>query len=229
MTVLIPRNTTIPTSKSETFSTAADGQTAVDVNVFQGERPLAKDNRLLAQFRLDGIAPAPRGMPQIEVTFDLDANGILNVRAKDKATSKENKVTCQAGSGLSKEEVEKLVKDAASHEAEDKRRRAIIEERNKLDNLVYQTEKLLKENREKLAPDQISSLESVLGEAKMALDSDNENTMKAASDKLMQATMKVGEAMNQGGGAGPSPGGPGPSGKGPKKDGDVIDADFEEA
>jgi len=231
MTTLISRNTTIPSSKSETFSTAADGQTAVDVNVYQGERPLAKDNRLLAQFRLDGIAPAPRGMPQIEVTFDLDANGILNVRAKDKATGKENKVTCAAGSGLSKEDVDKLVKEAASHEAEDKRRRDIIEERNKLDNLVYQTEKLLKDNREKLAPEQVSSLEAVLGEAKMALDSDNDATMKAASEKLMQASMKIGEAMNQGAG-GPGAAGPGAApggGKGPKKDGDVIDADFEEA
>jgi molecular chaperone DnaK len=233
MTVLIARNTTIPTSKSETFSTAADGQTAVDVNVFQGERPLAKDNRLLGTFRLDGIAPAPRGMPQIEVTFDLDANGILNVKAKDKSTGREQKITITSSSGLSKDDVEKLVKDAASHEAEDKRRRGIIEERNKLDNLIYQTEKVLKDNKDKLAPDVASGMESALQQAKQALDSDNEATMKAAFDQLMQAGMKAGEAMHGGGG---QPGGPaggpgngasgGPSGKG--KD-DVIDADFEEA
>jgi molecular chaperone DnaK len=230
MTVLIPRNTTIPTSKSETFSTAADGQTAVDVNVFQGERPLAKDNRKLGEFRLGDIAAAPRGVPQIEVTFDLDANGILNVRAKDKSTGKEAKITVTSSSGLSKDEVEKLVKDASAHEAEDKRRRAIIEERNKLDNAVYQADKLLRENKDKMPPDQVAAVESALSDAKSALDSDDENRLRSAFDRLMQVTMKAGEGIHGGPGGGPEAGagGAGASG-GSKKDGDVIDADFEEA
>ncbi len=230
MTVLIPRNTTIPTSKSETFSTAADGQTAVDVNVFQGERPLAKDNRKLGEFRLGDIAAAPRGVPQIEVTFDLDANGILNVRAKDKSTGKEAKITVTSSSGLSKDEVEKLVKDASANEAEDKRRRAIIEERNKLDNAVYQADKLLRENKDKMPPDQVAAVESALSDAKSALDSDDENRLRSAFDRLMQVTMKAGEGIHGGPGGGPE-GGAGGAGApgGSKKDGDVIDADFEEA
>lgn len=231
MTNLIARNTTIPTSKSEVFSTAADGQTAVDVNVYQGERPLAKDNRLLGTFRLDGIPAAPRGMPQIEVTFDIDANGILNVKAKDKSSGREQKITITSSSGLSKAEVEKLVKDASSNEAEDKRRRGIIEERNKLDNAIYQTDKVLRENKDKMAPDAVAAIESALEEGKRALDSDNEETLKAAHDRLMQASMKAGEAMHQGaggaGGAGAAGGGAAPGGKGGKDD--VIDADFEEA
>jgi molecular chaperone DnaK len=230
MTVLIPRNTTIPTSKSETFSTAADGQTAVDVNVFQGERPLAKDNRKLGEFRLGDIAAAPRGVPQIEVTFDLDANGILNVRAKDKSTGKEAKITVTSSSGLSKDEVEKLVKDATANEAEDKRRRAIIEERNKLDNAVYQADKLLRENKDKLPPDQVAAVESALSDAKSALDSDDENRLRSAFDRLMQVTMKAGEGVHGGPGGGPDAGAGGAGAPGgSKKDGDVIDADFEEA
>jgi len=230
MTVLIPRNTTIPTSKSETFSTAADGQTAVDVNVFQGERPLAKDNRKLGEFRLGDIAAAPRGVPQIEVTFDLDANGILNVRAKDKSTGKEAKITVTSSSGLSKDEVEKLVKDATAHEAEDKRRRAIIEERNKLDNAVYQADKLLRENKDKMPPDQVAAVESALSDAKSALDSDDENRLRSAFDRLMQVTMKAGEGVHGGPGGGPDAGAGGTGAPGgSKKDGDVIDADFEEA
>ncbi len=229
MTTLITRNTTIPASKSEVFSTAADGQTAVDVNVYQGERPLAKDNRLLGTFRLDGIPAAPRGMPQVEVSFDIDANGILNVRAKDKATAREQHITITSSSGISKEEIDRLVREAAANEGDDKQRRAIIEERNKLDNLVYQASKTLTDNRDKLSPDQASNLEAALNNARSALDSDDEARLKAAFDTLMQASMKAGEAINAGAGAAGAGPGPGPqSSAGGKKD-DVIDADFEEA
>jgi molecular chaperone DnaK len=234
MTTLITRNATIPTSKGETFSTAADGQTAVDVHVYQGERPLAKDNRLLGTFRLDGITPAPRGVPQIEVTFDIDANGILNVKAKDKATGREQRITITSSSGLSKEDVEKLVREAAANEATDKANRERIEERNKLDNLVYQTEKALRENREKMPADHVSTVEAGLAEAKAALDSDDVGRLKSAFEKLTQASYKLAEAMYQGGGAaGAGAAGAGAAAggaSGGKKGGDdVIDADFEEA
>jgi len=233
MTVLIPRNTTIPVSKSETFSTAADGQTAVDVQVSQGERPLAKDNRTLANFRLDGIAPAPRGVPQVEVTFDIDANGIVNVKAKDKATGREQKVTIQTSGGLSKEEVERLVQEAAANESADKQRRETIEARNNLDNLVYQVDKLLRENKDKLPATEVSNVEAALGEARGALDSDAVDRLKEAFDKLQKVSMKLGEAANAAAGAGgaEAAGGPPPNGAaggGAKRD-DVIDADFEEA
>ena len=232
-TVLIPRNTTIPTSKSETFSTAADGQTAVDVHVYQGERQFTRDNRLLGNFRLDGITPAPRGVPQIEVTFDIDANGILNVRAKDKATGREQKITITSSSGLSKDDVERLVKEAANAEASDKAERERVEERNKLDNAIYQTEKALRENKEKMPAEHVSGVEAALTEAKAALDSGNLETMKAATEKLTQASYKLAEAMYQNAGApgegpGPAPGAA-PGGGGGKKRDDVIDADFEEA
>jgi molecular chaperone DnaK len=231
MTTLISRNTTIPTRKSETFSTAADNQTAVDVQVYQGERPMAKDNRMLGTFRLDGIPAAPRGMPQVEVTFDIDANGILNVTAKDKATSKEQKITITSSSGLSKGDVDRLVREAEAHESDDKKRREIIEGRNQLDNLVYQTEKLLNESRAKLPPSQVEAVEAKLKEAKTALDSDNADQMKAAFDALTQASHALAQAAYQGGAAGgPEQGAPAGEAKGGKGGkGDVIDADFEEA
>jgi len=231
MTTLISRNTTIPTRKSETFSTAADNQTAVDVQVYQGERPMAKDNRMLGTFRLDGIPAAPRGMPQVEVTFDIDANGILNVTAKDKATSKEQKITIISSSGLSKGDVDRLVREAEAHESDDKKRREIIEGRNQLDNLVYQTEKLLGESRAKLPPSQVEAVEAKLKEAKTALDSDNADQMKAAFDALTQASHALAQAAYQGGAAGgPEQGAPAGEAKGGKGGkGDVIDADFEEA
>ena len=168
-TVLIPRNTTIPTRKSETFSTAADNQTSVEIHVLQGERPVASGNRSLGKFHLVGIPPAPRGVPQIEVTFDIDANGILNVSAKDTATNKEQKITITASTGLSKEEAERMKKEADAHAAEDKARLSEVEARNRLDSLVYQTEKLIKENREKLAEADVKAVEEAIEEARKAL------------------------------------------------------------
>jgi molecular chaperone DnaK len=230
MTVLIPRNTTIPTRKSETFSTAADNQTAVDVQVFQGERPMAKDNRNLGTFRLDGIPAAPRGVPQVEVTFDIDANGILNVSAKDKATGKEQKITITSSSGLSKDEVDKLVKEAEANEASDQAKREIIEARNNLDNLVYQTEKLLSENRDKLPASEVTEVEAKLATAKEALDSDDISSLKGAFDELTAASHKLAQAAYQSGdGAGQAEPGPTADGGGSGGDDDIIDVDYEEA
>src|SRR5262249_50404625 len=169
MTVLIPRNTTIPTSKKEVFSTAADNQNAVTINVLQGEREFARDNRLLGTFNLEGIPPAPRGMPQIEVTFNIDVNGILTVAAKDRATSKENKVTIQNAGGLSKEEIEKMRHDAEQHASEDKKRREVIELKNQGENLAYQTEKMLKEHGEKASPEIRGQIESSINSLRDAL------------------------------------------------------------
>jgi molecular chaperone DnaK len=228
-TVLIARNTTIPTRKSEVFSTAADNQTAVDVQVYQGERPMAKDNRMLGNFRLDGIPAAPRGVPQVEVTFDIDANGILNVTAKDKATGKEQKITITSSSGLSKDEVENLVNEAKNNEAEDARRREIIEARNNLDNLVYQTEKLLSENRDKLPSGEVEAVESELATAKEALDTDEVDQLKAAFDSLTQASHKLAQAAYQDGDAAADGGTPADGGATDDGDDDVIDAEYEEA
>jgi molecular chaperone DnaK len=228
-TVLISRNTTIPTRKSEVFSTAADNQTAVDVQVYQGERPMAKDNRMLGNFRLDGIPAAPRGVPQVEVTFDIDANGILNVTAKDKATAKEQKITITSSSGLSKDEVENLVNQAKENEAEDERRREIIEARNNLDNLVYQTEKLLSENRDKLPSGEVEAVEAELVTAKAALDTDEVDQLKSAFDSLTQASHKLAQAAYQDGDAGADGGAPADGGPAADADDDVIDAEYEEA
>jgi molecular chaperone DnaK len=234
MTTLISRNTTIPTSKSEIFSTAADNQTAVDVQVYQGERQIAKDNRLLGNFRLDGIPAAPRGVPQVEVTFDIDANGILNVKAKDKATGKIQEITITSSSGLSKDEVEKLVRDAESNAAEDQRKKDVIEARNQLDQLVYQTEKLLNENREKLPAENAESIDAELEKAKAALDTDDVEALKAAFSDLSTASHKLAEVMygQDGGGdpgAGPMPDMGGDAGGAADSNDDVIDAEFEEA
>ena len=233
MTKLIERNTTIPTRKSEVFSTAADNQTAVDVQVYQGERSMAKDNRMLGNFRLDGIPAAPRGVPQVEVTFDIDANGILNVSAKDKATGKEQKITITSSSGLSQDEVDKLVKDAEANEAEDGRRREIIEARNNLDNLTYQTEKLLSENKDKLPASEVEKVEAEVAAAREALDSDDADVLKGAFDKLQAASHALAQAAYQGGeGAAPDAGGAS-GGDASQDDGgdddDVIDAEYEEA
>jgi molecular chaperone DnaK len=234
MTRLIERNTTIPTKKSETFSTAADGQTQVEIHVLQGEREMAADNRSLGKFQLTGIPPAPRGMPQIEVTFDIDANGILNVSAKDKATAKEQKVTITHSSGLSKNEVEKMVADARSHESEDKERRELVEVKNRAENLQYQMEKLVKENRDKLSPDTVSSVESAMKQLESVRSGNDKAAIQSAMTALEQASHKAAEEMYraagaQGGqpgapGATPSPDAPGSQAT-PKKD-DVVDAEF---
>jgi molecular chaperone DnaK len=231
MTVLISRNTTIPHSKSETFSTAADNQTAVDVYVFQGERQMARDNRLIGNFRLDGIPPAPRGVPQIDVKFDIDANGILSVSAKDKATAKEHSITVEASSGLNDTDIDRLVEEAKKFESEDEERRALIEARNNLDNLVYQIEKTLRESGDKLPADQKEQISAEVVSAKEALDSDDLETVKAAFDKLTASSHKLAEVMyqNQGaeGGEPPADADQGSSSGG--GDDDVIDAEYEDA
>ena len=233
-TILIPRNTTIPTKKSEIFSTAADNQSAVDIHVYQGERPMAKDNRQLGTFRLDGIPAAPRGVPQIEVAFDIDANGIVNVTAKDKATGKEQKITIQASGGLDQSEVERLVREAADNEDEDSRRREIIEARNNLDNLVYQTEKLLNEHSDKLPESEIGNVRTAVDEAREALDSDDADRMKSAFDTLQSASHQLAQAAYTANGADPSGAGPAPGptagddGGSAGGDDDVIDADYDE-
>src|SRR5687767_6629757 len=201
MTVLIPRNTTIPTSKSETFSTASDNQNAVTINVLQGEREFARDNRLLGTFNLEGIPPAPRGVPQIEVTFNIDVNGILSVSAKDKATGKESKTTVEKSGALSKEEIERMKRDAEAHAADDKKRREVIEMKNRGEQVVYQTEKDLREHGEKVSADVRSSLESALNNAKDALKSDEGDRIKRALETLEQARTKLGEEIYKAAGA----------------------------
>ena len=230
-TRLIERNTTIPTKKSQTFSTAEDSQNAVTIRVSQGEREMAADNKLLGQFDLVGIPPAPRGVPQIEVTFDIDANGIVHVSAKDKATAKEQSIRIQASGGLSESEIEKMVKDAESHAAEDKQKRELIEAKNHAEALVHATEKQLKDNESNAAvgaakPD----VEKAIADLKEALSSEDTERIKTATTNLAQAAMKIGEAIyaaQQGAaGAGGEPG----SGDGASTAGDenVVDADFEE-
>jgi molecular chaperone DnaK len=206
-TILIPRNTTIPTRKSEIFSTASDNQTSVEVHVLQGERPMAADNRTLGKFHLVGIPPAPRGMPQIEVTFDIDANGIVNVSAKDMGTGREQKITITASSGLSKEEIDKMMREAESHSAEDAQRREEIEARNRLDGLVYQIEKTFGENKEKLDGATVSQTEAAIADAKKALEEGGVDRMNNAFSNLQTASHKLAEALYQGTGASGASGG----------------------
>jgi molecular chaperone DnaK len=201
-TKLIERNTTIPTKKSEVFSTAADNQTSVEIKVLQGEREMARDNKPLGVFHLIGLPPAPRGMPQIEVTFDIDANGILNVSAKDLGTGKEQKITITASSGLAKDEIDRMVSDAQSHSEEDRKRREEIEARNRLDSLVYSTEKTLSENRDKIDPSEISTFESAIADAKKALESADAAAMNASGQRLQQASHRLAEAIYKGASAG---------------------------
>jgi molecular chaperone DnaK len=194
-TPMIPRNTTIPTRKTETFTTAADNQTAVEVHVLQGERPMASQNRTLGKFHLSGIPPAPRGVPQIEVTFDIDANGILNVTAKDMATGKDQKITITSSSGLSKEEVERMAREAEAHSAEDKERREQIEAKNQLDSLVYGVEKMLREQGDKISGSERGDVENAIADARKALDSNDKQQMDQARERLTQASHKLAEQM----------------------------------
>jgi molecular chaperone DnaK len=238
MTVLIPRNTTIPTRKSETFTTAADNQSSVEVHVCQGERAMAGDNRTLGKFSLVGIPPAPRGVPQIEVTFDIDANGIVNVSAKDKATGKEQKITITASSGLSEHEINKMMDDAKAHEEEDRKRREKVETKNSLEALVLQTEKLLSESGDKIPAGPKAEVEEALKEAKAAIDSDDAGRIGTAKEALLKASHKMAQAMY--GQAGPGPeaeasagpeaeaSGQRPPGAARDDGGEVIDAEFEE-
>jgi molecular chaperone DnaK len=232
-TPMIPRNTTIPTRKTETFSTAADNQTSVEVHVLQGERPMAAQNRTLGKFHLTGIPMAPRGVPQIEVTFDIDANGILNVTAKDMATQKDQKITITSSSGLSKEEVERMAKEADAHSEEDKKKRDEIEARNQLDGMVYQVDKMLREHGDKISGSERGDVENAVADAKKALEGGELSQMNSARERLQAASHKLAEAMYkataaqgqpQGGpSAGPTPG---PETGGQKKDEGVIDAEY---
>jgi molecular chaperone DnaK len=233
-TKLIERNTTIPTRKSEIFSTAADSQTSVEIKVYQGERAMAGDNRLLGVFQLIGLPPAPRGMPQIEVTFDIDANGILNVAAKDKATGKEQKITITSSSGLSKDEVEKMAKDAEAHGADDQRRRDLVEARNRADSMVYNTEKTLREHRAKISDEDAKRIEEAIEATKKSMQSEDPAEVNKALETLTQASHKLAEAMYQAASSAPPSGGPeagappqdgGGKASGDKKE-DVVDAEF---
>ncbi len=232
-TKLIDRNTTIPTRKSEIFSTAADNQTSVEIHVLQGERPMARDNRTLGKFHLVGIPPAPRGIPQIEVTFDIDANGIVNVSAKDLGTGKEQKITITSSSGLSRDDINKMVREAESHAEDDKRKREEIEARNRADSLVYSTEKVVRENRDKLSDSDVKSVEAAIADCKKALDGTDIDAINRAADALMQASHKVAEAMYKSGSqAGGGQRGPASDGSGAAAGGktdDVIDAEYVDA
>jgi molecular chaperone DnaK len=240
-TKLIERNTTIPTRKSEVFSTAADNQTQVEIHVLQGEREMAADNKSLGRFHLQGIMPAPRGVPQIEVVFDIDANGILNVTAKDKATNKEAKVTITHSSGLAKDEVEKMVKDAQANEAADKERRGLVDLKNKAEQMSYQMDKLIKENKDKMSADTAKAVEDAVAELNKVREGTDKAAIEAAVQKLEAASHKAAEEMYKAAGAagGPGAGAPPPGGQPgageagaapgsqatPKKD-DVVDAEF---
>ena len=235
-TPMIPRNTTIPTRKTETFSTAADSQTAVDVHVLQGERPMANQNRTLGKFQLTGIPPAPRGVPQIEVTFDIDANGILNVTAKDLATGKDQTIKITSSSGLSKEEVERMAKEAEAHSSEDKSRREQIESKNQLDSLVYSVEKMLRENGGKISGSERGDVENAIADAKKALESNDKASMDNARERLTQASHKLAEQMyrststqsrgSSGDGGAAGTGAASSSGGQSKKDEGVVDAEY---
>ena len=233
MTKLIERNTTIPKRESQIFSTAADNQPSVEIHVLQGEREMARDNRTLGRFTLEGIPPAPRGVPQIEVTFDIDANGIVSVKAKDLGTSKEQTITISGSSGLAKDDVDRMVKDADAHAKEDAERRKAVETRNQLDSLVYQTEKTLREQRDNLPAADIGTVEAALNEGREALKGEDIAAMERARDRINQAAHKLAEAMYKqtAGGSAAGPDGqqqPGGASGAHKRDGEVVDAEFED-
>jgi len=226
MTKMIERNTTIPVRKTETYSTAADSQTAVDIHVLQGERPMAADNMSLGRFRLDGIPPAPRGIPQVEVTFDIDANGILHVTAKDKATGKEQKVTITASTNLNKNDIDRMVQEARQHEGEDKKRRELIEAKNNADSLVYQTEKALRDLGDKVSSSDTQDIQSKIDELKSAAQSDDTNRIKRASEEVQQAFHALSQQIYAQGEPQPeTPGGPSAP---PSNDGDVVEGEVKE-
>jgi molecular chaperone DnaK len=238
-TKLIERNTTIPTKKSETFSTASDNQTSVEIRVLQGEREMARDNKAIGVFHLVGIPPAPRGVPQVEVAFDIDANGIMNVSAKDLGTGKEQKITITASSGLNKDEIDRMVKDASAHSEEDRKRREEIEAKNKLDSLIYSVDKSFNENKAKLDPGDIGNVESALADARKALEAGGAENMNQAAERLQQASHKLAEAMYKNAASGAQPGGDGgsqPGGSGgsasgdrPSSEDEVIDTEYVDA
>jgi len=225
MTTLIPRNTTIPSRKSEIFSTATDNQTNVEVHVLQGERSAARDNRTLGKFHLTGLPPAPRGVPQIEVAFDIDANGIVNVTAKDVATGKEQKITITSSSGLSKDDVDRMVKDAQSHEAEDKSRRELIDARNQADSLAYQVEKSINENREKLPVGDLSKVEAAIAAVRKVNESDDVNAIRRATDDLQRASHAIAEQLYK---SAQTPGGARSPQDSNVKDAEVVDGEYAE-
>ncbi len=226
MTKMIERNTTIPVRKTETYSTAGDNQTAVDIHVLQGERPMAADNMSLGRFRLDGIPPAPRGIPQVEVTFDIDANGILHVTAKDKATGKEQKVTITASTNLNKGDIDRLVQEARQHEDEDRKRRELIDARNTADNLIYQTEKVLRDLGDKVSSSDAQDIQRKIDDLKSAAQSDDINRIKRSSEEVQQAFHALSQQMYAQGQPQPeTPGGPSTP---PSNDGDVIEGEINE-
>jgi molecular chaperone DnaK len=227
MTTLIPRNTTIPSRKSETFSTATDNQPNVEVHVLQGERQMARDNRTLGRFQLVGLPPAPRGVPQIEVAFDIDANGIVNVSARDMATGKEQKITISGSSGLTKDDVDRMVRDAQSHEAEDKSRRELIDARNQADSLAYQVEKSLNENRERIAVGELSKIDAAIADVRKAAQGDDLAAIRQTMNALQNASHAMAEQLYQGSTG--STGSTGSAGsQGGVKDAEVVDAEYAE-
>jgi Molecular chaperone len=233
MTKLIERNTTIPTSRSQVFSTAADNQTSVEVHVLQGEREMARDNRTLGRFHLDGIPPAPRGMPQVEVTFDLDANGILNVKAQDKGTGREQSVTITASSTLAKDEVERMVKEAELHAGEDRAKREEVELRNQADHMIHQAEKVIKDNEEKIPADVKAEVTTKLESLKTVAKSNDTAALRREMDEFNESLQKIGEHIYAQAGAKSGSGSGGPDGSSAesepkKKDEDVVDADYRE-